>query len=68
MLIKDKRKTLLTLARETIHARLLNKDLPVLSSSTYVLSVLQVAFVTLHKHGALRGCIGYVEAIKQPGK
>ena len=22
------------------------------------------AFVTLHKHGALRGCIGYVEAIK----
>ena len=64
MLTKEERELLLKLARETIGARLGKNEPPVISAGSPVLSEPRGAFVTLHRHGALRGCIGYVEAIK----
>jgi AmmeMemoRadiSam system protein A len=64
MLTKEERGSLLKLARDTIGARLGKNEPSDFSPGTSVLSEPRGAFVTLHKHGALRGCIGYVEAIK----
>ncbi len=64
MLSKEEKKSLIELVRDTIRARLSGKPLPNFSPSTERLSQNSGAFVTLHKRGALRGCIGYVEAIK----
>ncbi len=64
MLSKDERRSLVELVRDTIRARLSGQPLPKFSPSTERLARNSGAFVTLHKGGALRGCIGYVEAIK----
>lgn len=64
MLNKEERKFLLQLARDTIQARLKGKTLPACEPVSEILKELRGAFVTLHEHGALRGCIGYVEPIK----
>ncbi|HEB30073.1 MAG TPA: AmmeMemoRadiSam system protein A [Spirochaetes bacterium] len=64
MLTKEEKESLLKLARDTIGARL-GKNKPAdFSPGSSVLTEPRGAFVTLHKHGALKGCIGYVEAIK----
>lgn len=55
---------LLQLARHTI-AKRLGIDSPTPASpKSPILSEKRGAFVTLHKDGQLRGCIGYIEAIK----
>ena len=64
MLSKEERKSLLNLARDTIQAKLHEGRSPEFHTESSVLLEPRGAFVTLHKHGALRGCIGYVEAIK----
>ncbi len=64
MLSKEERESLLNLARDTIGAKFGKKAPPDFTPKSAVLSEPRGAFVTLHKHGALRGCIGYVEAIK----
>jgi AmmeMemoRadiSam system protein A len=64
MLTKEERSVLLKLARDTIHAKLYGENLPSIDPSSPVLSEPRGAFVTLHQYGRLRGCIGYVEAIK----
>jgi AmmeMemoRadiSam system protein A len=64
MLTKEERLSLLKLARDTIGARLGKNEPAGFSPGKSVLSEPRGAFVTLHKHGSLRGCIGYVEAIK----
>jgi len=64
MLNREERKFLLQLARDTIHERLKGKSLPAFEPASKILKELRGAFVTLHTHGALRGCIGYVEPIK----
>jgi AmmeMemoRadiSam system protein A len=64
MLSKEERTFLLQLARDTIHARLKGKPLPACEATSEMLKELRGAFVTMHAHGALRGCIGYVEPIK----
>ncbi len=64
MLTKEERSVLLKLARDTIHAKLYGENLPSIDPSSPILSEPRGAFVTLHKYGRLRGCIGYVEAIK----
>jgi AmmeMemoRadiSam system protein A len=58
--IEDKR-TLLALAREAIVSRLGNRS-PVWPSHSRALEERRGAFVTLHKHGMLRGCIGRMVA------
>jgi AmmeMemoRadiSam system protein A len=55
---------LLLLAREAMEAFILTGDLPVLELTELppLLRAPGASFVTLTKHGALRGCIGTIEA------
>ncbi len=55
---------LLTVARQTIEAVTAGRRPGPFSSSSAVLTEKRGAFVTLHEGGELRGCIGYVRAIK----
>ncbi len=57
------KKLLLQTARETITA-VLQKREPVYKEPTELLQKNCGAFVTLHKKGTLRGCIGYLSGIK----
>ncbi|MEW6526816.1 MAG: AmmeMemoRadiSam system protein A [Spirochaetota bacterium] len=64
----EQKKKLLVLARRTIEEYLQKRTLPKVDYnndfSDEVFKQKCGAFVTLHKHGALRGCIGYVKGIK----
>jgi len=64
MLTREEREALLKLVRDTITSRLNNSLPPQFSPQTEKLKEFRGAFVTLHKRGSLRGCIGYVEPIK----
>jgi AmmeMemoRadiSam system protein B/AmmeMemoRadiSam system protein A len=55
---------LLKLARSVIEAETSGKKLTVPSSPSPIMQELRGAFVTLKKNSQLRGCIGYIEAIK----
>lgn len=57
----DKRQ-LLSIARKSIELRLKGKALPGFSGGSKILNEDRGAFVTLKKHGELRGCIGSFEA------
>jgi AmmeMemoRadiSam system protein A len=61
------RQTLLALARAAVVARVSETAVPVPDASE-VASRLCGAFVTLHRHGELRGCIGHVEADEPLGR
>ncbi len=63
-LTKEEKKTLLELARKSIENRLKNLKDPDLKQITANLGKEVGAFVTLRKHGHLRGCIGYIKGIK----
>ncbi len=52
------------IARQSIAAGLRGEAPPPLPQLSGVLQEPRGAFVTLHKRGALRGCIGFIEAIK----
>jgi len=58
------RQLLHEIARGTITGCLEGKTPPGLLNLPPILRELRGAFVTLHKHGQLRGCIGLIEAIK----
>ena len=58
---KDK-KMLLLIARKSITYRLAKKDIPEFKIDSDALQEKRGAFVTLKKHGQLRGCIGSFEA------
>lgn len=58
VLTELEKKTLLTLARETIEMWLDEKRKPPLPEATGMLGKTCGAFVTLHKRGELKGCIG----------
>jgi AmmeMemoRadiSam system protein B/AmmeMemoRadiSam system protein A len=60
---KDK-ETLMDIARTTIEHRVQGKQPPKFTVDSPILKERRGAFVTIHKHGQLRGCIGYIEAIK----
>jgi AmmeMemoRadiSam system protein A len=59
----EDKETLLALARTTIKARALGEPLPEVCAETDALRRKAGAFVSLHRRGMLRGCIGYVEAV-----
>ena len=61
------RRLLLTLARDAIGAHVNRQPMPV-PSLTGVLAQSSGAFVTLHRHGDLRGCIGHIEANEALGR
>src|SRR5665648_1238056 len=55
---------LLQVARDTIAAQLQGKAATPVKVSSPVLEEFRGAFVSLHRRGPLRGCIGYTEAVK----
>jgi AmmeMemoRadiSam system protein A len=63
----DKRQ-LLQLARASIRAHLKGEATPSLKGASPLLSERRGVFVTLHRQGRLRGCIGYLEAVKPLGQ
>jgi len=62
-LTAEEKHTLLRIARDTLEQHVRGKALPDLNAFelTPRLRARSGAFVTLHKHGHLRGCIGYIE-------
>jgi AmmeMemoRadiSam system protein B/AmmeMemoRadiSam system protein A len=60
----DDKKTLMSIARTTIEQGVKGEALPEFEVDSPVLRENRGAFVTIHKHGRLRGCIGYIQAIK----
>jgi len=63
-LTEDERSKLLTLARESIEGRLQGKKPPQEEGGSAVLKEKRGVFVSLHKKGMLRGCIGCIEGRK----
>lgn len=55
---------LLKLARKSIENKFKGEKEPILQNPTENLQSYCGAFVTLKKHGELRGCIGYIKGIK----
>lgn len=55
---------LLRMARQAIEASVLDTDLPEFEPHTSALAEQAGAFVTLHKSGRLRGCMGSIEPAK----
>ena len=59
---------LLQLARDSITAHLQGGASPSLAGASPLLGERRGVFVTLHRRGQLRGCIGYLEAVKPLGQ
>jgi AmmeMemoRadiSam system protein B/AmmeMemoRadiSam system protein A len=57
-------KSLLRIARSTLEGHIRSGKVPEAKPLTSRLGEKRGAFVTLHERGDLRGCIGYVEAVK----
>lgn len=60
----EDKKILLQTARKSIENAITRKDAPKVVSKSTIFKEKRGAFVTLTKHGLLRGCIGYVLPIK----
>jgi len=60
----SEKKELLKIARTTLERHIRNEKIPEFKPTTDKLKEKRGVFVTLKKHGDLRGCIGYVEGIK----
>jgi hypothetical protein len=54
----EEKKELLAMARQTVTGLALGRPLPPVQSQSEGLNFARGAFVTLHKRGSLRGCIG----------
>lgn len=63
-LSEDDKETLINIARTTIEQRVKGEAVPEFDVDSPILKENRGAFVTIHKHGGLRGCIGYIQAIK----
>jgi len=62
------KKQLLQLARASIRAQLKGEANPSLEGASPLLGERRGVFVTLHRQGRLRGCIGFLEAVKPLGQ
>ncbi|RJR39805.1 MAG: AmmeMemoRadiSam system protein A [Deltaproteobacteria bacterium] len=62
------KKRLLELARSSIRAHLKGESIPSLAGASPLLCEPRGVFVSLHRQGRLRGCIGYLEAVKPLGQ
>jgi AmmeMemoRadiSam system protein A len=63
-LSEAEQRVLLQLARQAIDAAVLNTEFPAFDCPEGVLTERAGAFVTLHKSGRLRGCIGNIESMR----
>jgi len=61
---EQEQKSLLRIARSTLESHIRSGKRPEVTPLTAKLGEQRGAFVTLHERGDLRGCIGYVEAVK----
>lgn len=69
MELTDQEKTaLLEIAKRAVIAKVANRELPRISGDLPILKEKRGAFVTLKKRGHLRGCIGYIKAVKPLGE
>lgn len=55
---------LLDIVKSTIDGKVNNKNIPKITVDSATLQEKRGAFVTLKKRGHLRGCIGYIKAVK----
>lgn len=62
-LTEYEKETLHKIAKESIRAKLFGEKFNLDYERTDNLKQVRGAFVTLHKHGNLRGCIGYIQGI-----
>ncbi len=60
----EDKKVLIEAARKSIENALAKKENPKIESDSPILKEKRGAFVTLTKNGMLRGCIGYIQALK----
>ena len=60
----EDKKLLLEIARTTIEKRVKGESAPEFNVTSAILNEHRGAFVTINKHGQLRGCIGYIEPVK----
>jgi AmmeMemoRadiSam system protein B/AmmeMemoRadiSam system protein A len=67
-LTSDEQAKLLGLARRTIESQLQGKSFPTAAGMPARLMAMRGVFVTLHRKGQLRGCIGYPEAVRPLGE
>ena len=63
-LSQSEKEFLLRLASDSIRCRLEESPVPGHEITSETMKQKRGAFVTLHKHGHLRGCIGYIQGIK----
>ncbi len=63
-LSEEDKETLLHIARTTIEKKVKGEQPSEFEVHSSLLEERRGAFVTIHKNGRLRGCIGYIEAIK----
>ena len=63
-LTQKEKTTLLDIVKKTIAAKVNDKDTPKFTVASETLKEKRGAFVTLKKRGHLRGCIGYIKAVK----
>src|SRR5512137_1500365 len=63
-LTEGEKRTLIDIAKTTIECKITGKSIPEFLVNTEALKEKRGAFVTLKKHGHLRGCIGYIDAKK----
>lgn len=61
---KEEKDMLLGIAKNAIKAKLNHQPMPEIKIDAETLQMKSGAFVTLKKHGRLRGCIGYIKAYK----
>jgi len=66
--VVDYQKEALNAVRKTLEAVLAGKDVPKIEFKDSRFKEPRGVFVTLKKHGDLRGCIGFIEAIKPLGE
>ncbi len=67
-LTEKEKTTLLDIVKKAITAKFNDKEMPKLTLESETLKEKRGAFVTLKKHGHLRGCIGYIKAAKPLGE
>ena len=63
-LTNEQKRALLKLARDTILSSVSGKKSPQFNNSDAIFMEERGVFVTLHKKGTLRGCIGYIKGYK----
>jgi len=67
-LTESDKKALLEIAKKAIAAKAGSREMPKPATDLPVLKEKRGAFVTLKKRGHLRGCIGYIKAVKPLGE